>query len=89
VKQLGLTPLRAHFCGDSKRRWQKAYLRRIETGLKLNRMKSAKPKMPRSKGAPKRGPEPERLKLNGDWKRGDQKVIPKEVPPSGWPKLSN
>jgi hypothetical protein len=49
-------------------------------------MKSSKPKVPRSKDAPKRGPEPERLKLNGDWKDAIKMSFQKKRPAGGWPK---
>jgi hypothetical protein len=49
-------------------------------------MKSSKPKMARSKDAPKRGPEPARLKLNGNWQEAIKKSFQKKIPAGGWPK---
>lgn len=31
------------------------------------------------------GPQPDRLKLNGDWKDAAKKALKKERPPEGWP----
>jgi hypothetical protein len=49
-------------------------------------MKAAKTKMPRSKDSPKRGPEPDRLKINMDWKEAIKMSLQKKKPASGWPK---
>jgi hypothetical protein len=32
------------------------------------------------------GPEPERLKIDGDWKEAVAAVLRKPKPPGGWPK---
>jgi len=38
------------------------------------------------KDAPhKPGPEPERLKIDGDWKDAVKKALNKPKPPAGWP----
>lgn len=34
----------------------------------------------------KPGPDPERLKIAGDWKKAVKKAMPKEKPPEGWPR---
>jgi hypothetical protein len=34
----------------------------------------------------KRGPEPERLKIEGDWKAAVTTAMRKPKPPKGWPK---
>lgn len=36
----------------------------------------------------KRGPEPERLKLKGNWERLVKQALEKKRPPSGWPDAS-
>jgi len=33
-----------------------------------------------------RGPEPDRLKLEGDWKNAVKKSLAKKKPTEGWPK---
>jgi hypothetical protein len=33
-----------------------------------------------------RGPEPDRLKIEGDWKSAVKKSLGKKKPPEGWPK---
>ena len=35
---------------------------------------------------PKPGPEPERLKLDGDWEEATKCMLEKQRPPEGWPK---
>lgn len=41
----------------------------------------------KSKKAPeKRGPKPDVLKLEGDWKAAVKKTLSKKRPPKGWPK---
>jgi hypothetical protein len=49
-------------------------------------MKSAKKKPARAKGEPLRGPMPDRLKLNGDWKAAIKTSFQKKRPKDGWPK---
>lgn len=44
-------------------------------------MASLKPKKPR-----KRGPEPERVKIAGNWQTAVGKALKKKRPVSGWPK---
>lgn len=39
-----------------------------------------------SKDSPKRGPEPERLKINMDWKEAIKMSLQKKKPAGGWPK---
>jgi len=40
-----------------------------------------------AKTAPaKRGPKPERLKIEGDWRAAIKKSLAKRKPPEGWPK---
>ena len=34
----------------------------------------------------RRGPEPDHLKLEGDWKKAARKAIQKKRPSGGWPK---
>jgi len=34
----------------------------------------------------KRGPEPERVKIAGNWKSAVEKALKKERPKDGWPK---
>jgi hypothetical protein len=34
----------------------------------------------------KRGPKPERVKIEGDWKTAMKKSLQKKRPPKGWPK---
>jgi hypothetical protein len=34
----------------------------------------------------KRGPEPERVKIEGDWKDAVKKSLSKKKPATGWPK---
>jgi hypothetical protein len=36
--------------------------------------------------APKRGPVPETLKIEGDWKDAMKKSLDKKKPAGGWPK---
>ena len=33
-----------------------------------------------------KGPEPERLKIEGDWKKAVETALRKPKPPEGWPK---
>jgi hypothetical protein len=46
--------------------------------------------MPSRKSAktkrPKRGPKPETLKIEGDWRDAIKKSLAKKRPASGWPK---
>ncbi len=45
--------------------------------------------MPKKKTTPpkvSRGPEPDRLKLTGDWKKAVKKSLAKKKPADGWPK---
>ena len=42
--------------------------------------------MKKSEEKPKRGPEPDRLKLEGDWKGLVKKALKKKRPVEGWPK---
>jgi hypothetical protein len=44
-------------------------------------MKAKKPNPKRSIS----GPEPERLKIQGDWKVAIKKSLRKQKPPEGWP----
>jgi len=46
----------------------------------MPQMKSAKP------AKSKRGPKPEVLKLNGDWKDAIKRAFQKKRPKQGWPK---
>jgi hypothetical protein len=46
-----------------------------------------KPKPPTDEGKPRpRGPEPERLKIDGDWEDAVRDALKKKPPPGGWPK---
>jgi len=38
-----------------------------------------------AKHRPPSGPEPERLKVHGDWKAAVKKALRKPKPPGGWP----
>jgi hypothetical protein len=38
------------------------------------------------KNPPKPGPEPDRLKIEGDWEAAVSKAIGRKRPPGGWPK---
>ena len=38
-----------------------------------------------AKKKPKPGPEPDRLKLEGDWKKAVGKAVRKKRPEGGWP----
>lgn len=40
----------------------------------------------RAKPAKIRGPEPDRLKLEGNWKEAVKKSLSKKKPATGWPK---
>jgi hypothetical protein len=42
--------------------------------------------MKQSKTPKPRGPEPDRLKLEGDWKKAVKKSLEKKKPDGGWPK---
>ena len=44
--------------------------------------KKSKPKKPRKRP----GPEPEVLKIDGDWKDAMRKLVSKKRPVGGWPK---
>lgn len=46
----------------------------------------AKPTIKRQRKPP--GPEPEVLKIEGDWKEAMRKLISKKRPVNGWPKLA-
>lgn len=35
---------------------------------------------------PKPGPDPERLKIEGDWEEAMGEALKKKKPPDGWPK---
>ncbi len=39
-----------------------------------------------NKSKAKRGPKPERLKIEGDWRAAIKKSLAKRKPPEGWPK---
>lgn len=41
--------------------------------------------MARKKAKPKRGPKPDSLKLEGDWRDAVNKAIKKKRPKDGWP----
>jgi hypothetical protein len=43
--------------------------------------------MAKQQREPKRGPEPERLKIKGGWEKAVDKALKKRRPPDGWPKL--
>jgi hypothetical protein len=45
-----------------------------------------KAKKPEQPDAPKRGPEPDRLKIEGDWKEAVKESLKKKKPGTGWPK---
>jgi hypothetical protein len=50
-------------------------------------MKTAKKKPMRGPDSPARGPEPDRLKLNGNWQSAIKKSFQKKRPVNGWPKI--
>ena len=37
----------------------------------------------------KRGPKPDKLKINGDWEKALQKAVKKKKPEDGWPEEKN
>jgi len=45
-----------------------------------------KKKSPARKRPSKRGPKPDLLKIEGDWKDAMKKSLEKKKPPEGWPK---
>lgn len=42
--------------------------------------------MAKKKHDNKPGPEPDTLKIEGDWEKAAQKAMAKPKPPGGWPK---
>ncbi|MCP3904874.1 MAG: hypothetical protein GY715_14705 [Planctomycetes bacterium] len=42
--------------------------------------------MPEKPDKERPGPDPERLKIKGDWEDAMRKAIEKKRPPEGWPK---
>lgn len=50
-------------------------------------MKSAKKKPMRASDEPARGPLPDRLKINGNWKAMIKTSFLKKRPKDGWPKV--
>jgi len=44
------------------------------------------PKTPKNIPPVPRGPRPDRLKIEGDWKRAIKKSLAKKKPTGGWPK---
>jgi hypothetical protein len=46
----------------------------------------AKPEPLEASGRHAKGPEPERLKIEGDWKEAVRTALQKQKPTGGWPK---
>ena len=47
---------------------------------------ASQPKSPLEARRTERGPEPERLKIDGNWKAAVRVAMQKRKPPGGWPK---
>lgn len=50
-----------------------------------NYMRKKKPEKPKAPAPKKRGPEPERVKITGDWMQAVGEALKAKKPATGWP----